>query len=423
MAREPGANRIQGAKPVLFYGFIIVILSFCILFVTYGLRFSYGVFFKPMSSELGWSNATTSLVYSISMIMEGLFNIFLGRVIDRYGPRLLVTISGILVAAGYCLMPTVSSTWQFFVYYSALVGIGMGGLFAPIITIIPRWFTTMRNLMTGLVISSVGIGILVVSPVANLLIMRYDWRATFLIFGVAILLITTICAQFLKRDPSTLGLVPYGEDDNSPKNNLAAIQGSSLKEAIHTYQFWFAFLMLFGYGFCSNSVSIHLVPDAMKLGISATTAATILAALGGVQIAGRIGLGLAADKVGNRIMFVLGFALFTALTFWLPAINTTLQFFVFAGIFGLAQGGMASSQSSIVAGLFGLKSLGLIFGACGFGFTLGAALGPYVTGYVVDISGSYHLAFITSAVVSLATLVITLLLKPLKNSPPRKIPL
>jgi MFS transporter, OFA family, oxalate/formate antiporter len=84
---------------------------------------------------------------------------------------------------------------------------------------------------------------------------------------------------------------------------------------------------------------------------------------------------------------------------------------------------MASSQSPITAGLFGVKSLGLLFVCVGFGFTLGAALGPYVTGRVVDASGSYQIAFVICAVISLIALTVAFLLKPLKNSPPRRIPL
>jgi MFS family permease len=412
---------IKNAKSGLYYGYVIAILAFFIILIVYGLRFSYGVFFAPMSSELGWSNATTSLVFSISMIMEGVFNIILGGIVDKHGPRVVVTISCILVGLGYCLIPTVTSIWQFFIFYSGMVGIGMGGLFAPLVSVIARWFSVRRNLITGLVISSVGIGILIVSPFANHLIISYSWRTTFLIFGIIILLVTTTCAQFLKRNPSITGLLPDGKNSQPGNGNPVSVAGSSFKEAIHSYQFWFVFILLFSYGFCSNAVGIHIVPDALKSGISATTAASILATMGGLQIVGRIGLGLAADKVGNRIMFVMGFIIFAILTFWLPGINTVRPLFVFAVIFGFAQGGIASSQSPITAGLFGLKSLGLLFGCVGFGFTLGAALGPYVTGRVVDASGSYQTAFLICAVISLIALVLALLLRPLKNSPTRKI--
>jgi MFS family permease len=411
---QPGIP-IQKARKGLYYGFIIAILCFCIFIVAYGLRFSYGVFFEPMSAELGWNSATTSLVYSVSMILEGVFNIILGRMIDKYGPRLVVTASGIIVAAGYCLVPLVSSTWQFFLFYGGLIGIGMGGLFGPLVTIIPRWFTAKRSLINGLVISSVGLGMLIISPLANHLISLVGWRATFLIFGIVIFLVITICAQFLKRDPHSIGLTPYGENINE-KDAQKPVRGLSLSGAVRTYQFWFVFLLLFIYGFCANSVNIHIVPNAIKLGISATVAATVLATIGGLQIVGRIGLGLAADKVGNRKIFLLGFILFALLTFWLPSINLTWLFFVFAIIFGLAQGGIASSQTPLVAGLFGVKYLGLLFGCCGSGFTLGAALGPFVTGYLFDLTGNYTMAFLIVAILNIVAILLTFLLRPVENT-------
>jgi MFS family permease len=405
-----------------FYGYTIAILAFIIILVVYGLRFSYGVFFKPMSSELGWSNATTSLVYSISMLMEGLLNIFLGGVVDKYGPRLVVTLSGVLVALGYCLIPLVHSTWQFFVLYSGLIGIGMGGLFAPLVSIVTRWFSARRTLITGIVISSVGLGTLIVSPVANALIAQVDWRTTFLIFGIVILFVTVIPAQFLKRDPAALGLVAYGENVADARSREPA-QGLSFRQAVHFHQYWFVFFLFLAYGFCTNSVGIHLVPNAIKLGITPGVAAAILAAIGGLQIVGRIGLGLAADRVGNRTIFIAGFLAAAALTLWLPSISLTWAFFAFSVIFGLAQGGLASSQSPLIANLFGLKSHGLLFGFCGFGFTVGAALGPYATGRVVDVSGSYHWAFLAASIFSLAGMFVAISLRPLSSFPLRKRPL
>lgn len=211
-----------------------------------------------------------------------------------------------------------------------------------------------------------------------------------------------------------MGLTPYGEENDTGKS--MATQGLSLGESIRTHQFWFVFLMLFSYGFCTNSVNIHIVPNAIKLGFSATVAAAILAAIGGLQIAGRIGLGLAADKTGNRRIFIMGFSISALLLFWLPFINTTWGFFLFAVLFGFVQGGIASSQAPIVARLFGIKSHGLLFGCCGSGFTIGAAVGPYITGYLFDNYDNYTAAFLLIGIICLIALFLTLLLRPVRGS-------
>jgi MFS family permease len=268
-------------KPRLFYGYVIAIAAFFILMTGYGVRFAYGVFFNPMSGELGWSNATTSAAYSISMILEGIFSFIMGGMTDRFGPRIVSTVSAILVGLGYGLIPLTQNVWQFYIFYGLLVGIGMGGMFVPLAAVIARWFSARRTLMTGLVSSGTGIGMILVSPLAAQLIIRYGWRTTFVIMGIAILIVTLIAAQFLKRDPAVMGLLPYGVKDMNPRQvnhpkNQKDVPGFSFTEAIRTRQFWMIFLMVVWFGFYSTAFNVHIVPDAIKSGMSSLTAASIL---------------------------------------------------------------------------------------------------------------------------------------------------
>lgn len=415
MIKKPNSAPVLEAKPRVFYGYIIAIASFSIFLVVFGMRFTYGVFFTPVANEMGWSHAATSLAYSISMFMEGTFNIILGGVNDKYGPRVVITLSGILIAIGYCLIPLAGSVWQFYLFYGGLIGIGTGGMFVPLVSTIARWFRVRRSLMTGIVLSGVGFGMLIMAPLANRFIEIFNWRTTFLIMGILILVVVTLAAQFLRRDPSTMGLASYG-DTADANNRKDPAEGLSLKQAFRTYQLWFVMFMLFFYGYNLLSISIHIVPDAIKLGISATVAASILATLGGLQILGRIGMGAAADYIGNKRVFILAFIICVISLIFLTFNTATWAFFLFAIVFGVAQGGIASTQSPLVASLFGLKSHGLIFGVCGFFFTLGGALGPYITGYIFDVTGSYHLAFMICVGIGVLGLVLTLLVKPLKGS-------
>jgi OFA family oxalate/formate antiporter-like MFS transporter len=188
---NPGA----ALKPRLFYGYVIITAAFFIIFAAYGVRFSYGVFFKPMAADLAYSSATTSLVYSVSMFLEGIFSLVMGGLADRYGPRLVLTISSILVGLGYCLMPLVHSTWQLFLFYSLIIGVGMGGIFVPMVSMTARWFTTRRNLMTGLVSSGAGIGMLVIPPVSAYLIEGFGWRTTFIVMGIFILVVVLVAVS------------------------------------------------------------------------------------------------------------------------------------------------------------------------------------------------------------------------------------
>jgi MFS family permease len=406
----------QESSPRVFYGYIVALAAFFIIFAAYGVRFSYGVFFKPMAADLGYSSATTASAYSLSMFLEGVFSLVMGGLSDRYGPRRVLTFSSFLIGLGYCLMPLVHSPWQLYFFYSLIIGVGMGGIFVPMVSMTARWFTSRRNLMTGLVASGAGIGMLVIPPTSAFLIESYGWRTTFMAMGAGILLVVLIAAQFLKRDPSKIGALPYGETRPAEKGQIPPARGFSFREALHIPQFWILFTMILWYGIYSSAVNVHIVPDAINAGMSSTVAANILSVSGGLLVTGRVILGTMADRIGNKSIFIFGFILSTLALIWIISFPAHWAFFIFAVLMGFSQGGIGTSQSPITASLFGLRSHGLIFGCIGFGYTIGAAIGPYFTGYLFDITGSYHIALIICTVTSLLALIFSFLLKPVKNS-------
>jgi len=268
-------------------------------------------------------------------------------------------------------------------------------------------------MMTGITLTGISIGRLVGPPVANWLIATYDWRVAYIILGGVVLVIVVSAAQFLKRDPSVIGQVHYGENEGGGQELKAGAEGFSLKEAVCTRQFWLVFTILFCMGFGLFTITVHIVSNATDLGISATSAASILAAIGGASIVGNIILGGAAERIGNRQVFIIGFILISAALFWLVIARETWMFYLFAIVLGFAGGGMAASDSPLVAGLFGLNSHGVILGVTNLGFTIGAALGPFLAGSIFDNTGSYQTAFLLSAAISIVGIVITALLTPI----------
>ena len=388
----------------IFYGFIVAIAAFFVLFSAYGVRFAYGVFFKPMAGELGINAATTSAAYSISFFMEGVFSLISGGLADRFGPRIVLSLSSILVAAGYCLMPLVQSPWQLYLIYGIILGIGMGAMFVPLVSMTARWFNARRNLMTGLVSSGAGAGMLIVPSSTAYLIDRYGWRTSFLIIGIAVPVVIFIAAQFMRRDPESTGTVPYGESGKTVADGSTA-NGHSLHEALRSRQFWVVFIMVFWFSMFSMAYNVHIVPDAINSGMSPTSAAHILALTGALMLAGRIVLGTIADRTGNKPIFIFCFMISTCALLLISFMQAHWVFFVLAVMIGFSQGGVGSSQSPLIASLFGLRSHGLIFGFLGFGSTFGAAVGPLLTGFLFDLTGSYDWALLMCAAASLISLV------------------
>jgi len=270
-------------------------------------------------------------------------------------------------------------------------------------------------MMTGIVVAGVGIGILIGPPIANQLISIYGWRVSYVILGSLVLVVVVLAAQFLRRDPAKMGQVPYGESKGGEQELKSGANGFSLREAVYTKQFWVVFAMFFCFGFCVQTIIVHIVPHATDLGISAVSAANILATTGGVSIAGKVALGNAADRIGNRQVFAIGFILVMAALFWLVPAGEVWRLYLFAVVFGFAYGGCITSQSPLVAGLFGLRSHGLILAVGGLGYTIGGAIGPPLTGYIFDITGSYQSAFLLSAIIAVVGMTLALLLRPIRS--------
>jgi MFS family permease len=380
-------------------------------FATY---LAFGVFFDPVASEFGWTRGLTSGAFSLSMVMQGSLGIVMGGLNDRLGPRTVLTICGSLLGLGYLLMSRIDTVWQLYVFYGVITGIGMSGIVVGLLSTMARWFVKRRSMMTGIVVSGVGIGTLVGPLVSNWLISTYAWRTSYVILGSAVLIIIVLAAQFLRRDPAQMGQLPYGEYQSRERKSTVPTEGFSLKQAAYTRQLWIISAMFLCLGFSYFSIMVHIVVHATDLGIPATTAASILAAIGAAGIVGNLTLGTAADRIGNRLVFMIGFILMSGALFWLPRATEAWMLYLFAAVIGLARGGMGASESPLVASFFGLTSHGLIFGVAGLGLTIGAAAGPFLTGSSFDLTGSYETGFSVCAAISVAGLLLTAFLRPIK---------
>ncbi len=409
-------SKSTGNESGIFYGYFIVGASFLTLTVIWGSYYAFGVFFKPLLTEFGWTRAMVAGAASLAMIINGLLGIAMGGLTDRFGPRLVMTSCGILIGFGYFLMSQVSAVWQLYLFYGIILGIGMSGSFIPLASTVARWFVERRGIMTGIIVAGVGIGAFIGPPAAVRLISRYGWRSSYMIMGCLVLVVVVLAAQFVKRDPAHVGLTAYGEKKESPKEVMASKRipenkDLSLKEALYTARFWGLSAVFFCFGFCLHSIMIHIVPHASELGFSPAVAANMLATIGGLSILGKLLFGMVGDNVGSRNIFIISFIFMSSALLWLLSAHEMWMLFVFSAAFGFAYGGSVVSHSPLIADLFGLSSHGIIMGACGVGITLGGATGPLLTGYIFDITGSYQSAFMICVVISTIGVLLSISIK------------
>ena len=408
-------NQSVRNPPAFFYGYIVAITAAFTLMLMFGTLYSFGVFFQPLSTEFGWTKAATAGAFSLRMLLCTFLAITVGRLNDRFGPRLLLTGGGLVLGLGYILMAQISAIWQFYLFYGLLIAIGMSSGYIPLISTVARWFTRRRGLMTGLVVSGIGVGILVTPPIANWLITNHGWRNSYQVIGITALVLIVLAAQFLRRDPSQVGQLPYGEGETSEDRRDLAVRDFTLREAIRTKQFWILSAMYFCFALPQSAIMVHIFTHATELGVATTSAANILALVGGLTFAGRILMGSAADRIGNKPSLIIAFILMLASLLWLQVAEKAWMLYLFAIIFGFAYGGFVSLESPTVAELFGLRAHGTIFGVVDFICSIGGALGPVLAGYIFDITGSYNQAFWLFAVTTILGLLLTWLLKPMKT--------
>jgi OFA family oxalate/formate antiporter-like MFS transporter len=400
----------------LFYGYIVAAAALLLIILDYGSRLTIGVFFKPILNEFGWSRALISGAVTLSMLGQGTGAIVMGRLNDKHGPRFVMTLCGCLLGAGYLLMAMVHSAWQLYIFYGVIVGLGMSGVFTSLLSTVARWFTERRGLMAGIVSAGTGIGQLIAPPVTNWLISIYDWRPSYIILGGVVLVFGVLLAQWLKRDPGRTGPVPDTNDRTKKIQPGPDGPGLPISRVVHTRPYWLMMVTFFSLGYVLMAINTHLVPHMTDLHISPAVAANIFAVCGICSAIGCIALGNAADKLGNRRSLIIYFFIMAAVLFWLTRLSTALSFVLFAIFFGLSSGGSVPIESTIIIDLFGIKSHGAILGTITLGFACGGALGPYLTGYLFDLTGSYQSGFLVCAIIACAGLISSSFLRPMNRA-------
>lgn len=406
---------MEQKRSPFFYGYVVVAAAFFLMLVMWGAYYSFGIFFEPLLAEFGWTKAMTSGAFSLSFFLTGILGVLAGRLTDRFGPRVVMTVCGFFLGLGYILVSRTDTIWQLYLFYGIVVALGMGASVIPLQTTVARWFVRRRGAMTGLIISGIGAGMVIVPPIANQLIFHYGWRLSYVIVGSVALVLVMLSAQFLRRDPGQIGQHPYGEGEVEIRANLLD-SGLSLRRALRTWQFWTMVAALLCFTMGEGTILVHIVSHAIGLGISADKAALLIPVIGLTSIPARVLTGVAGDRFGNKRAYLISFVFFDLSLFLLLITKELWLFYLFAVIYGIAYGGLSALISPIVAELFGLSSHGVVMGmVIMFGGTAGMAVGPFLAGHIFDVTGSYQTAFLLYAIIGVVGLVLVSRLKPVRT--------
>lgn len=386
------------------YGWVIVVVFLLASLVIIGIRLSFGVFFKSIEAEFGLSRAATSAVFSTYMALGCVFALIGGWALDRWGPRRLLFLMGCFTGLALIISSRTEAHWQLFFTFSLPLAVGGGAIFTVSTSTLSRWFDKRRSLALGISLSGAGLGAVVVSPLAAYLIQSFDWRTAYLIIGVL--------AWVVVLPLSRLVVNRTGNTDAAPAGSAAAmvpdLPFSKLLRSRNFILLWLNFML---FGTCLFLVYTHLVPHATDTGISGEQAATIMSVLGFASVAGRILLGIVADRFGRKLMAVSCTVLQGVSLLFLIWADGLWAFYLFALVFGFGLGGVGPTTAALVGDTFGLRKIGVILGALDVGFGVGAALGPVAAGFIFDVSHSYAVAFITGTLAAFAGALVLWLVK------------
>jgi OFA family oxalate/formate antiporter-like MFS transporter len=403
----------------IFYGWWVVVGAFLALIAHAGTYYSFGVFFKPIQLELGWTRADVSWAIFLQQVLHGASYILVGTLADKYETRRIILPFAILLCAGYVLLGQTSVLWQLYLFYGVMVGIGYGIGYPPLASIVARWFYERKGLALGIAASGIAVGTMVIPPLASYLILHADWRFAFIITGLFLLVIFIAVSFILRREPREKGLVPYGyRQVNIPqqaviedKSSLHNERETTLHGALRSRKLWILILAFGAFSFGQQMVMFHIVNYVTDIGISATLAASILSFIGIGSLVGRLSMGTLSDMVSLKRLLLFCLAGMTILLSSLALIRSMALFTVFGLIFGFLYGGIVPVQTAIVNRLFGSKAMGSIFGAVIFCLIISGGIGTILAGYIFDATQSYYYAFVAAAVLTGAATLISLLLK------------
>jgi MFS family permease len=391
-----------------FYGWIIVGISFLTLAVGYGARASFSVFLVSIQDTYGWSRGAISLGFTLHMLVALVGLPAVGAVVDRYGPRRILSIGITITAVGMWLLGGLRQIWHFYIFYGLVMAFGRIMIsMVPHTAIISNWFKEKRGTAMGVAAAGIGIGSILMVPLAQFAISKYGWSNGCRLMAVFIfLIIFPLTAVFQRHRPSQLGLFIDGKKgdtrgsiDSETGNDTEAPAGSeagwTVREAISTLRFWLLYTVFF-LSAMITMIQMHQIAFFQDVGFGRNTAVSIFAAVGLIQSLGVFSSGALSDKIGREWMMTLGFALQIIGILILLQVHEAymgIKIWLFMICYGFGNGSRTAILPTMTADLFPGERVGSVYGILASAITISTSFAPWFAGYLFDVTGSYRQAF------------------------------
>ena len=401
-----------------FYGWLIVVVTFVTMAIGVNARTAFSLFFPPIIGEFGWERGLTAGAFSFGFVVSAAVSPLIGRMMDRFGPRGVMELGVALMGGGLLLAPLTSQPWHLYLTIGVLVGAGSVCLgYSGQSLFLPNWFIRRRGLAMGLAFAGVGIGSVTLLPWVQHMIEQTGWRTACTAMGILVLAVLAPINLLLRKRPEDIGLLPDGDaaptaTSAAPRSNVVdpvwAGTDWTLRRAMRTARFWWIALGYFSGLYIWYAVQVHQTKFLLDIGFSANVAVWALGVVSLLGIPGQIWLGHLSDRIGREWIwaiscagFAICFAALIALKF-APVLPLVYLMIFAQGALGY---GLTSIMGAVVLEIFQGKQYGSIFGTIMLAALAGGAAGPWATGLLYDLSGSYTLAFAIGIAVSILSAI------------------
>lgn len=376
-----------------------------------GILYSWSILKKAMVAEWDWTNTEASLPYTVCIAFLAFVSIFGGRLQDKYGPRIIALIGGLLFGAGLIGSAFAKSPAVMVLTFGVVSGLGMGFGYAAATPCAIKWFDPRKKgLISGIVVSGIGLSAVYIAPLTNYLLKSSNIQHTFLFLGILSIIAMTIFSLILRNPP--VGYVPATNSNKPATSHSADFRWQDMIKTRPFILLWLTYLMsaTAGLMLIGHIASIALVQANWKAGF------ILVVVLAVFNATGRISGGFLSDKVGRTNAMLIAFSLQAVNMFVFSMFSSIPLLILGTAIAGLAYGSIFSLFPAVTADFFGIKNLGVNYGIIFTGWGIAGIIGPIIGGQVADITGTYNVSYIVAGVM----LVIGVLLVKLIKAPEKK---
>jgi MFS family permease len=391
---------LSKTREKLYYGWVVVGVAFLVMFVNYGVRGTQTVVIKSIADELNVGRGAASLPFAISVLIYALLAPLSGRLVDRYGPRWVMVGGALISGFGLWMCSRANSLVALMIFFGIVFGIGGNGIgLVPSNTSVAMWFRRRLGLALGIATMGIGFGTVILPRLTKLIESQWGWRPSFQFLGYVAWALM-IPAFFLLKGKKALSEGEDGEAaPGSPAGEPSPPGGLTLREALRTSSFWLLFVGFVLIVIALYGEMLHQVPYLTDRGIDEGWAVWTVTIMGATSIIGRFFFGWLSDRTHEKKQaFYPACAVLLLSLVILIFVRQVWSSILFAAVFGFGFAAYGPVIPAVCAEVFGKANMGAIFGAVTTGGALGGAAGPYITGFIYDITGTYFWAWVLALV-------------------------